>query len=269
MAAILRLDNRMRHRALILAAVLLLAACSTGSPSDGIVLTRQSRESDDWGRHLPMLYDGLSACLAAHPAQPAFATDLVPQNHGLILVHLQGSDGSRYECRTGTGGQPAPRLTSIVAQATHGPAFTPATMPEPHMRCGAPEPVLTRTGRLLGWLTYVDTDCPPVNAATETGWRAFGNEPYWSLRIAGGDIVFDRLGTMPQRYDARPASLGDNRRTWVLDAPDGNTRDRLEVVITETPCRDSMAGRPLLFAAEVIFRGRSYRGCAEKTVAIP
>lgn len=249
-------------------AIALLAGCSGGAdrqPHDGIVLTRQSRESPDWGRFLPDVYGGLQACIAAHPSQPAYATDLVPQNHGMILVRTRGADHSLYECSTGSAGSPAPQLTAATPQRVRGPAFTPDTMPEPHMRCGTLQPVLSGTGRLLGWLTYFSADCPPPNVAAESGWRAFGNEPFWSLRISGNDAVFDRLGELPQTYAGRPPVSEGNRQTWSLD----NDGSRLDISIAEGACGDTMSSRNYPYTAELRFQGRTYRGCAEKTAAIP
>lgn len=257
----------MKPAPVLLAILALLAGCAGDDrrPPDGIVLTKQSRESPDWGRHLPGIWGGLQACLAAHPAQPAYATHVVLQNHGMILVRLRGADGSLRDCSTGTGGSPAPQIAATTAQRVSGPAFTPASMPEPYMRCGTPQPVLSGTGRLLGWLTYFTTDCPPRGAAAESGWRAFGNEPFWSLRISGNDVVFDRLGELPQSYSARRPNSEGNRQTWSLD----NDGSRLEVSITEAACGDSMSSRNYPYTAELRFQGRLYRGCAETTAAIP
>lgn len=255
----------MKRAIFVFIALALLAGCAGQNTSDSIVLTRQSRESQDWGRFLPDMYTGLTACLAAHPAQPAYATDTVLQNHGMILVRLRGADRSLYECSTGTGGNPAPKLTAATPQRVRGPAFTPASMPEPYMRCGSTQPVLSGTGRLLGWLTYFTPDCPPPNVAAETGWRAFGNEPFWSLRISGDDVIFDRLGELPQAYTTRPPTTTGNRLDWSLDGDGG----RLEVAIIEQGCGDTMASRNYPYTAEVRVQGRLYRGCAEKTVAIP
>lgn len=257
----------MKHALVMFAALTLLAGCSGSGrhPQDGIVLTGPSKASPDWGRHLPEIWGGLQACLAAHPVQPAYATHVVQQNHGMIQVRLRGADHSLYECSTGTGGSPAPQIAVTTAQRVSGPAFTPASMPEPYMRCGTPQPVLSGTGRLLGWLTYFTPDCPPPSAAAESGWRAFGNEPFWSLRISGSEVMFDRLGELPQTYSARrPASEG-NRQTWSLD----NEGSQLQISITEGACGDTMSNRNYPYTAELRFQGRTYRGCAEKTAAIP
>lgn len=257
----------MKRGLLIFAALATLAACSGANrhPQDGLVLTRQSQESPDWGRHLPEIWNGLQACLAAHPVQPAYATHVVLQNHGMILVRLRGADRSLYECSTGTTGSPVPKITATERQRVAGPAFTPASMPEPYMRCGTPEPVLSGTGRLLGWLTYFTPDCPPRSVAAESGWRAFGNEPFWSLRISGNDVVFDRLGELPQSYTARRPTAEGNRQTWSLD----NDGSQLQISITEAACGDTMSNRNYPYTADLRFQGRLYRGCAEKTAAIP
>lgn len=251
-----------------LAILAALAACSGNAdryPQGGIVLTKQSKESPDWGRHLPEVWNGVQACLAAHPAQPAYATDVVLQNHGMIQVRLRGADRSLYECSTGTTGSPSPQIAPTERRRVQGPAFTPASMAEPYMRCGTPEPVMSGTGRLLGWLTYFTHDCPPRSVAAESGWRAFGNEPFWSLRISGNDVVFDRLGELPQNYSARRPISEGNRQTWSLD----NDGSQLQVSITEGACGDTMSNRNYPYTAELRFQGRSYRGCAEKTAAIP
>lgn len=257
----------MKHALLMLAAALVLTACSDSKAPDNIVLTRQSQEGNDWGRFLPQVYGGVMACLTAHPAQPAFATHVTPQNHGMILVRMRGADRSLYECSTGTNGSPAPQITATERQRVAGPAFTPATMAEPYMRCGTPQPVLRGTGQLLGWLTHFQPDCSRRDLAADPGWRAFGNEPYWSLRIAGEDIVFDRLGAVPQHYTGKRPQVNGNSTSWQLGPAAGN--DRLEVQITEAPCGDTMSARNYPYTAQVTFQGRSYRGCAEKTVAIP
>jgi uncharacterized membrane protein len=260
------LDACMKRGILALVTLALLAGCAGGGTPNDIVLTRQSRESPDWGRFLPDVYPGLQACLAAHPAQPAYATDVTLQNHGMILVRLRGADRSLVECSTGTGGNPAPAVTPTERRRVQGPAFTPASMPEPYMRCGTPQPVLSATGRLLGWLTYFTPDCPPPDVAAESGWRAFGNEPFWSLRITGSEAVFDRLGELPQGYNTRRPKSEGNRLLWSLDSG-GDTR--LDVSITEAACGDTMASRNYPYTAELRFQGRVYRGCAEKTAAIP
>ncbi|MFN4278133.1 MAG: COG3650 family protein [Ferrovibrio sp.] len=262
----------MKHafRHACLAALLTLTACADRVAPDEITLPARAQQSEDWSRFLPALYPGLMACLNAHPAQPARADDVVPQNHGMILVRVTGADGASTDCQAGSGGTPAPRLEPAETRPLKGPAFTPATMAEPFAPCFLPEPVLTRDGRLLGWLSYRRPDCERGQTPVlQDNWRVFGNEPFWTVRIASDGIVLDRLGDLPRRYPAAPPESGERRRSWVVDPPDGNARDRLEVIITDRPCSDSMADRQYYHSAEVMFGGQTLHGCAERAAPIP
>lgn len=262
----------MKHafRHTFLATLLMLAACADRVAPGEIVLPASARQGEDWSRFLPALYPGLMACLDAHPAQPARADDVVPQNHGMILVRVAGSDGTSMDCQAGSGGNPAPRLEPAETRPLKGPAFTPAALAEPFAPCFLPEPVLTRDGRLLGWLSHRRPDCGQDQAPVlQDNWRAFGNEPFWTVRIASDGIVFDRLGDLPRRYPATPPQSGEGRRSWMVDPPDGNARHRLEVIITDRPCSDSMADRQYDHRAEVMFGGQTLHGCAERTAPIP
>lgn len=162
----------MKHglRIPLLGFLALLAACADRVAPEEIMLPVRAQQGEDWSRFLPSLYPGLMACLAAHPAQPARADDVVPQNHGMILVRVTGSDGKSYDCQAGSGGDPAPSLVPVERrpaepQPLKGPAFTPANMSEPFADCILPEPVLARDGRLLGWLSYRRADCTGASTA--------------------------------------------------------------------------------------------------------
>lgn len=135
-----------------------LVACAGPAP-DAVLLPDRAARAEDWSRFLPVLFPGLSACIAAHPSQPAFAEGVVPQNRGMILVRVIGADGKSLDCQAGSGGQPAPQLAPTEDWRQQGPSFTPANRPEPFAPCLLPEPVLARDGRLLGWLGYRRADC--------------------------------------------------------------------------------------------------------------
>src|SRR3546814_17007538 len=77
----------------------------------------------------------------------------------MVLVNVMGHDGSRKSCSIDVAARQKPQLvpaTPLENQALRGPRYTPASMPEPFLRCGRNEPVLTGRGRLLGWLTRTD-----------------------------------------------------------------------------------------------------------------
>ncbi len=273
-AAIFCPDSCMRHAWSVaaLVAVAALAACAGESGrihSGDIEVTRRTAEADDWSRHLPQIYDGLMTCLRAHPSQPAYAANVVPQNQGMLLVEVAGADGSRQECRADAAGSKAPELASATGESQPGPIFTPANMPEPFQRCGSNDPVFHRDGRLLGWVTHFRADCHAGGPAAQQNWRAFGNEPAWSVRVTADAIIFDRFGQAPVRYPSRPPEETSERWTWQLEAPDGKAGNHLELVILNTPCGDTMADRRFDYRAEALFGGQRLRGCAEKLSPIP
>lgn len=250
----------------------LLAACAGESgriPPEQIDVTRRTAEADDWSRHLPQVYGGLMACLNAHPSQPAHAVEVVLQNRGMVLVDVIGAGGSRQECNADTLGTTQPKLAAATGQSRPSPSFTPASMPEPFQRCGSNDPVFHRDGRLLGWVTHFREDCHAGGPAAQQNWRAFGNEPSWNVRVTADAIIFDRFGQAPMRYPSRPPEETPERWTWLLESPDGNARNGLELVILNTPCGDTMADRRFDYRAEAVFGGQRLRGCAEKLSSIP
>lgn len=90
----------------------------------------------------------------------------------------------------------------------------------------------------------------PADAAP---YVAGGNEPFWSARVAGGELVFDEPGAPSVRAavsGARP--LFDGRRVeageFKLDALPGL-------------CRDSMSGLPYPERVELQRAGRRLQGC--------
>ncbi|WP_298727687.1 hypothetical protein [uncultured Ferrovibrio sp.] len=269
----------MRHARLAAALALAasLSACAGDSDRvspDQFELTRQTRESETWARYLPQVYGGLMACLRAHPAQPAYAEHLVPQNHGMILVQVVGADGSAQECSTDTDGRTTPQLSPVAARSPNDSSpetamFTPAGMSEPLLRCTTLHPVSHRDGKLLGWVSLPRSGCHETGPAAQSSWRAFGNEPFWNLRITPEAIVLDRLGSLPLQYPSEPGEEQGNRWSWNLAPPDGDQRNRLEMNILNTPCSDSMADRRYDYRAEGRFGGQELRGCAEKINTIP
>lgn len=258
--------------AIVVFAAVWLAGCAGESgriPPDQIDITRRTAEAENWSRHLPEIYGGLTACLEAHPSQPAYAADVVLQNRGTVLVDVVGADGSRRECRSDIPGNARPEAAAATGQARRGPAFTPTTMSEPFQRCGSNDPVFHRDGKLLGWVTHLREDCYVGGPAAQQNWRAFGTEPAWSVRVTGDAVVIDRPGQPLVHYPSRPPTEAPDRWTWLLQAPDGTARNGFELVILNTPCGETMADRRYDYRAEVMFSGQRLRGCAEKLSSIP
>lgn len=153
-------------RALPAAALtLLLAAGCTSQPASRMAapgeapvrVTARTAAAEDWSRFLPALYPAIVACLAANPSPPAYATDVVPMNRGLVTVFTMGFDGQPYGCVVGSlGGRPEINRPMAEPPPLLGPAFIPATLREPADACLANEPVTDRTGAVLGWVSYRD-----------------------------------------------------------------------------------------------------------------
>lgn len=269
----IRLDGCMKHArsAAVMLGIAALTACGGPEriPPDQFDMTKQTRESETWSRHLPLIYNGLTTCLAAHPAQPAYAADVVPQNHGMILVRVVGADNTARDCSTDAEGRTSPRLASSTEANLHGTSFTPASMSEPLLRCATIEPVFHRDGKLLGWVSLPRPGCQTAGPAAQSSWRAFGNEPFWNVRITPSAIVFDRLGALPLQYPSQAPNEEGNRWTWALLAPGEGNHNRLDLTIINTPCSDSMADRRYDYRAEARFGGQQMRGCAEKIEALP
>src|SRR3546814_11440529 len=96
-------------------------------------------------------------------------------------------------------------------------------MPEPFLRCGRNEPVLTGRGRLLGWLTYLQQDCSEASLPRQQ-WRAFGDQPSWAVPVARDGILFDRVGQVPLPSAARAGEPDGDNLPWSRDAHDGGIR---------------------------------------------
>lgn len=106
----------------------------------------------------------------------------------------------------------------------------------------------------------------PEGFGCETDWgnfyyRAYGNEPFWSIVISPQGIDFSRLdGPKLTWTDVRQDRLGEGVRYT------GEDRHGIpiEIIITREPCRDSMSGAFFGFAATVRLRTEELRGCALK-----
>ena len=95
--------------------------------------------------------------------------------------------------------------------------------------------------------------------ATEAAWHAFGNEPFWSVEARGGTLVFktpdDQAGVTLQGRRV-PSLVG----TVIVGEEKGR---EFHLGITPGQCSDGMSDRTHAHAATFIFRGQTYKGCAE------
>jgi uncharacterized membrane protein len=90
-------------------------------------------------------------------------------------------------------------------------------------------------------------------------WHAFGNEPFWSVEARGGTLVFttpeDQVGVTLQGRRV-PSLVG----TVILGKGDGG---EFHFGVTPGECSDGMSDRTYASYATFIYRGQTYKGCAE------
>lgn len=91
------------------------------------------------------------------------------------------------------------------------------------------------------------------------GWHAFGNEPFWSVEARGGTLVFktpeDQTGIRLQGRRV-PSLVG----TVILGRGEGG---EFHLGVTPGACSDGMSDRAHAYNATFIYRGATYKGCAE------
>ena len=95
----------------------------------------------------------------------------------------------------------------------------------------------------------------PMNA-----WRAFGNEPFWSVRLEGDTLVFstpeNQAGTTMKGRRV-PSLVG-----VVYMGTDGEGRE-FNLDIQPGQCSDGMSDNTYQHVATFIYGETTYRGCAE------
>lgn len=92
---------------------------------------------------------------------------------------------------------------------------------------------------------------PPANGADV--YSALGTEPFWSLKIEGDEMRFDRAG-LPKitatPFEARPSFNG-----WRYLAK------TMTVDVTFAPCSDGMSENTYKDTVTIIFGDTQYKGC--------
>lgn len=107
---------------------------------------------------------------------------------------------------------------------------------------------------LLAGCAVVPGGEPETPSAPGDRYRAAGTEPFWSLDIEGGRMVFIDRGT-----DARIAVPRPEPRTSF----NGHRYEtgRLTVDVTHSECSDGMSDRTYADTVSVMADGRQYKGC--------
>lgn len=139
-------------------------------------------------------------------------------------------------------------------QPVDAPAATPATIPASDP---APATSPAATEEPMGKRSPGQENEPVL------AYRAFGTEPFWSVRVDGDTLVFstpeDQAGkTMQGR---RVPSL----RGMSFQGKDGDTDFNLD--IQDAQCNDGMSDNEYTLESTFIYGGTTYKGCAEQAKA--
>lgn len=90
-------------------------------------------------------------------------------------------------------------------------------------------------------------------------YRAFGNEPFWSVRVDGDTLVFSTPEDQPGKtmHGRRVPSL----RGVSYQGKDGDVDFNLDIQTAE--CNDGMSDNEYTLESTFVYGGTTYRGCAE------
>jgi len=114
-----------------------------------------------------------------------------------------------------------------------------------------------RLDRFAPAIIAVVVAAPAAQAAAD-GFRAQGNEPFWSLRKAAEAITFTTLDGAAVTVAPVPEPVRDGK-TEVFEASVGN--EMFVLTVEDTVCTDTMSGMPFPHTVTVRFGADTYGGC--------
>lgn len=91
-------------------------------------------------------------------------------------------------------------------------------------------------------------------------WRAFGNEPFWNVRVDGDTLVFTTPEDQSGRSFAGTHALQSDGGVH-YEGNDGDKAFRLDIAKGE--CSDGMSDNVYPLTAEFRYGDMDYKGCAE------
>jgi uncharacterized membrane protein len=91
-------------------------------------------------------------------------------------------------------------------------------------------------------------------------WRAFGNEPFWNVRVDGETLVFTTPDDQSGRTFAGTHAMQPDGGVH-YEGKDGDTAFSLDIAKGE--CSDGMSDNVYELTAEFRYGDMDYKGCAE------
>jgi putative lipoprotein len=95
-------------------------------------------------------------------------------------------------------------------------------------------------------------------------FRARGNEPFWSAEISQSGIVFSDFGRSQKLIFPYVRPTTSPGRWTYTSSIAGTERHRIEILVEENSCTDTMSGAYFTFVVDMVVDGRTYTGCAMK-----
>jgi heat shock protein HslJ len=105
----------------------------------------------------------------------------------------------------------------------------------------------------------------PALANGGKGFRAQGNEPFWSLSMTEGELIFQPLDGVEARLTPIPEPRVEGA-SEIYEVGSGS--DRLTVTIAATPCTDTMSGMPFPKTVTVKRAGTTLSGCGGEPASL-
>ncbi|EMP55103.1 hypothetical protein MSNKSG1_12567 [Marinobacter santoriniensis NKSG1] len=95
--------------------------------------------------------------------------------------------------------------------------------------------------------------------AIEEPFEARGNEPFWRVQVAGGQLTLERPyeSTTPLRLDAELEQSGRHGRTFVAEG----SGVRVKLSVARQLCNDTMSGSQYPVQAHLTINGEAFEGC--------
>ena len=105
----------------------------------------------------------------------------------------------------------------------------------------------------------------PALANGDGSFRAQGNEPFWSLGLGEGEIIFRPMDGAEVRVKPIPQPRQDGGATVYEATSDGTG---LTVTVSPVLCSDTMSGIPFPSTVTVVHGGKTFSGCGGEPASL-
>lgn len=107
---------------------------------------------------------------------------------------------------------------------------------------------------------------PALPAELQGDIEGRGTEPFWAVKVIGGQITLERAGHPPLTAPAAPARAEGEGAVW--EAPGANPPLRVTARV-QPGCSDGMSDLSYPLAVEVVVGGETLKGCGAPAGELP